>query len=343
MLAMTKQQAVRPAGLAIAAFLASVSPAVLAQTAAPAVPEVSAPVQVTPPVFMNGAEAPVAPAASTPATPVFAPNQPIVQATPSVEERRAAAVAAAEAEGAARVEAARPATVAPRAAGPRAAPVEAAARQEAPAVPTPAPLAATPVASTSAAPAAVTPTPTPAAAPAPVVATPANDGDTSLLWALGGGALLFLGIGASAIMRRRRGQRDLSYAQDAREEVMARPIPAAAPVMASAAPAAPYEPAYEPAMRAPTAPAPMHQTAAYSSLEAMVAAPPSQENPFRTKAKRMRRARYLLAQREAQGRAPEPSRAAPPPQTIAAEDRSQTVYSFGKQGQRSGALKPRNI
>jgi len=342
MLAMTKQQAVRPAGLAIAAFLASVSPAVLAQTAAPAAPEVSAPVQITPPVLMNDAQAPVAPAASTPATPVFAPNQPVVQATPSVEERRAAAVAAAEAENAAPAESARPATVTPRAAAPRAAPVEVAAREEAPAVPAPAPVAPppvsqAPVANTNAAPVAATSTP--ATAPAPVVATPANDGDTSLLWALGGGALLFLGIGASAMMRRRGGERDMLYPQDMREEVMARPIPAAAPVMAPVAPAAPNEPA----MRAPTPPVSPQPSASYSSLEAMVAAPPSQENPFRTKAKRMRRARYVLAQREAQARAPEQSRAATPPQTIAAEDRSQTVYSFGKQGQRSGVLKPRNI
>lgn len=337
---MTKHQAVRPAGLAIAAFLASVSPAAMAQTVAPPAPAPAAPVQVAPPGFMSVPGA-MSPAPAPPSAPVFAPNQPVVQATPSVEERRAAAVAAAEAEGTVRSENARPAPVTPRAATPRPVPAAAAA----PAVPAPAQDRA------ERAPAAIPPaTPVTAAgeaapasspAPAPVVASQDNGLDQSLLWALGGGALLFLGIGASAVLRRRRREEGgLDHARESDDAVATAPrtspTPVVAPVMATPAPAA-----YEPPLRAPAAPAPAGGTSP-STLAAMVAAPPSADNPFRTQPKRTRRARYLLAQREMAARAPERSRVAPPPQTIAAEDRSQTVYSFGKQGRRSGGFKPRN-
>lgn len=83
-------------------------------------------------------------------------------------------------------------------------------------------------------------------------------------------------------------------------------------------------------------------TASDATLEAMVAAPPSADNPFATRTKRLRRAKYLLAQRDAAAHAPHPA-----PQTTHAEpvaqapDRSQTVYRYGGQVPHPGFLKPR--
>ena len=79
-------------------------------------------------------------------------------------------------------------------------------------------------------------------------------------------------------------------------------------------------------------------TASGGTLEAMVAAPPSAENPFRTHRKRLARARFLLAEQERQATARHaPAEPAIPPQTIHAEPRMQTVYRLGSgQGSRMG-------
>ena len=80
-----------------------------------------------------------------------------------------------------------------------------------------------------------------------------------------------------------------------------------------------------------------------ATLAAMVAAPPSEDNPFLTHAKRLRRARVLLAQRQA-GHAPVMTQAQSQAQAAtpaAAPDRSQTVYRFGGEGARPGLLRPR--
>ena len=184
------------------------------------------------------------------------------------------------------------------------------------------------------------------AAPAAAVAAeaqevpPADAGtNESLLWALGGGALLLVGLGGTALVRRRR--RSGVEAEDA---VL---TTAPAPLVEKPAPAAPIfverEPVPEaPVARAPVAAAPLGAGVAHgSSLAAMVAAPPSAENPFRTHRKRLARARYLLAQQEKREQAPYgEAPAAVPPQTIHAEPQTQTVYRMGADRNRRMSFKP---
>ncbi|MCP1471544.1 hypothetical protein J3E64_003255 [Sphingobium sp. OAS761] len=318
---------IRPARAAIAAVLAFSATPLLAQTAAPpVVPTIVPPVQAVTP----------APVTTAPDTAVFAPSAPVVQATPPVEERIAAARAAAEAETPRAVAPDRSAT-APRAG--RSSTASTSARTTAPATRAPETQAAAPASSAMPAPAAVEApaqapiaeqsVPAEPAAPAPVANDTVNDtaGDNALLWALGGGALLLMGIGGAALARRRRPERD-AVVTTAEPVAVADPYPVApAPVM-DRAPA-------RPAMAA----APVGEN---GSLAAMVAAPPSAENPFRTRKNRMRRARWLIAQRD------DAAAPATPPQTFHAEpvpasaaDRSQTVYSFGRQDARKPIFRPR--
>ena len=174
------------------------------------------------------------------------------------------------------------------------------------------------------------------AAPAP---TQSARTDQALLWAMGGGALLLLGLGGAAMMRRRR---------PLEEDALAAPMAVDAPDAAPPADTAPIRPAgVAPAMAGrdtradalasrPTAPVPADAT-----LDAMVAAPPSADNPFTTRVKRTRRARFLLAQREAALRPqPAPSTTRTDPAPTQAQDRSQTVYRFGGDRPRAGFLKP---
>ncbi|PHQ62639.1 MAG: hypothetical protein COC10_10485 [Sphingobium sp.] len=145
--------------------------------------------------------------------------------------------------------------------------------------------------------------------------------DQALLWALGGGALLLLGLGGAAMMRRRR------------------------PDDADATTAAPGQLAPEPVVVRRAAPAPAMArplVTADATLDAMVAAPPSADNPFMTRSKRLRRAKFLLAQREAAMQPPVAQRTVQPaPVPTHAADRSQTVYRFGADRQRQGFMKPR--
>ncbi|WCP13013.1 hypothetical protein sphantq_01428 [Sphingobium sp. AntQ-1] len=88
----------RPARAAIAAVLVLTATPLLAQTAAPPVAPTVAPATPAP---VTAAPAPMAAPMTAPAatpTPEFTPGQPVVQATPPLEERIAAATAAAEAE-----------------------------------------------------------------------------------------------------------------------------------------------------------------------------------------------------------------------------------------------------
>lgn len=159
--------------------------------------------------------------------------------------------------------------------------------------------------------------------------------DNALLWALGGGALLLAGIGGAAMMRRRRPIED----EDALAvtPAPARAVPPVEPIVAkpvmAPAPAAPI------AARTHAAPVPASD---YDrTIAAMVAEKPSEENPFLTHAKRLRRARVLLAERtvqDAPATAQSASVEAAAPQQI---DRSQTVYRFGNDRAPSGFLKPR--
>jgi hypothetical protein len=146
-----------------------------------------------------------------------------------------------------------------------------------------------------------------------------------LLWALAGGALLLLGIGGAALARRRR---PLAAEADATHDFAA---PPARPGLAERA-----EPPHRTVSATADADSPR-------SLAAMVAAAPDAENPFRTRAKRLRRAKYLIAQREAAAAThrPAPQTTHAEPALVAAVDRSQTVYRFGSSGTPSGYLKPR--
>lgn len=296
----------RPARAAIAAVLAFSATPLLAQ-------EIVAPPPVTPSVTPSPAATPTASEA-----PLFTPSQPVVQQTPPIDQRIAEASAAVEAERTSE----RPA---PRAERPvqraeRVAPATPAAERLAPiAAPQPAPAAAPSQQATD-----------DVAQPAPAISEPATTAeaartDDALLWALGGGALLLLGIGGTALMRRRRGD---PLMQDVHEDA-----PVAVPVTPEMAAA--------PVAAAPVRPV-LARTSTDADLDAMVAAPPSADNPFTTRAKRVRRAKFLLAQRQAAAM-PRPA-----PQTIDAEpaavpvrqDRSQMVYRFGGEPVRPGTLRP---
>lgn len=318
---------IRPARAAIAAVLALSATPLLAQEIAPppVAPTVTAPATPSVPA--------AAPVAAAPATPTFAPSAPVVQATPSVEERRAAAIAAAEAEAAAT-----PAP-APRRTAPRS-------MERAAALVAPAAMAQSAAQSAPAvAPPTVTPAPAaPIVAPAPMVQAPAEPvvaeqparTDNALLFAMGGVALLLAGLGGAAMMRRRRPAD--AVVDDQAVAPVAQPMPVAATMPVEAAP--------EPVRPAPAAPRTAYTPAAPAADEertiaAMVAAPPSAENPFLTHAKRLRRARFLLAERQAIETPPAPLAADPVAAPAPAVDRSQTVYRFGNDGVRTGLLKPR--
>ncbi|KEQ54269.1 hypothetical protein [Sphingobium chlorophenolicum] len=293
-------RSLRPARAAIAAVLAFSSPALLAQTVVPpAEPVVAAPEGVPAPVL----------------APNFAPPQPVVQQTPSVEERLDAAIAASEAE--------KPSSpVAVKRVAPK--PVAKTQAERPIGAPTPAPRETAPVA----------PPPVETAAPiepAPVISpatpTPVPEAgiDPALLWALGGGALLMIGLGSMALLRRRKRQDEL-WVEGVDQPVLAEPVAPRAAAMPLMTPPPVSTPASSDEER---------------TLEAMVAAPPSPENPFRTQAKRRTRAKFLLRQ---QGQA-----AAPPsaPATVAADSprpvptATQTVYRFGQERRRETLFKPR--
>jgi MYXO-CTERM domain-containing protein len=180
----------------------------------------------------------------------------------------------------------------------------------------------------------VNPNPREAAPVAPSVvegpATASNAPNEALYWALGGGALLLLGLGGAAAFRRRRTDEEVlavaPTAPVAAEPVVTERVPVVEPGV-QRAPATAYT---------PTMPAPH-----IGSLEAMAAAPPSPENPFLTHSRRMRRARFLLAQAERRDAALHTPTVAPePPQTIHAEPKMQTVYRLGGDRGRQMGFKP---
>ncbi|WP_375196297.1 hypothetical protein [Sphingobium sp.] len=253
-----------------------------------------------------------------------------MQQTPSVEERLDAAIAASQVEQSETIDA--PSR--------KVAPMDATQRASVRAT-TPAPVAAQPErtpaqqtrpeAAVHAMPVASVPT----AAPTPAQPTPAESQlrstDPALLWALGGGALILLGLGGAALMR--RGSR-VQY-----EDIPTEEAAFIAPPERVAPPPAPVE-TLQPE------PAPLATAASTQErrLEAMVAAPPSRENPFRTYSKRMTRAKFLLARQNARS-APasfqEAAPAAPAPPITHPTQPTQTVYRFGSDRGRKNLFNPR--
>lgn len=144
-----------------------------------------------------------------------------------------------------------------------------------------------------------------------------NGQDPALLWAAGGGLLILAGLGGAAVMRRRR------RLLDDREDWTG----VAVESRADDIPAAPVEPDPAPRYSMASLSVPIN---AGATLQDMVAAPPTAENPFRTHKRRLARARFLLAQEERQSAArPAPVETTLPPQTIRAEPQTQTVYRLG--------------
>lgn len=339
-LAMTREiRSTRPARAAIAAVLAfsatpllaqEVAPSPVAPVAEPAAPQVAPAMEAAPPA---PTPAPVASA------PVMAPAQPVVQSTPSVEDRKAEAIAQAES---ARAEATsapvqrvkpRPAV---RTAAPTPIPAETVAAVPVRAV-APAPVEAAPVA------------PDMASAPAePVAVTPpvsndlaqADNNNDALTWGLAGSALLLVGAAGAMAMRRRRNRAgNTAYRVDEgvtvhrSERIVAVPESTLAREL--------VEPTFMP--MAPVAKAtrtPLAADTPHGSLAAMVDAPPSSANPFLTRSNRMRRAHFLLAQ-QADGAERSVATAATVAPQVAPVDRSQAVYRFGKDDARRSGLIPR--
>lgn len=268
----------RPAIAAIAAVLAFSTAPAMAQPAAdePAV-EPSLPPVAAEPSSPAEAVPSAEPAPVQPAPVQIAPPAEVVQRIPADQSEAEASVPPAAAPRA-RVEPARPAT--------------------ATAVPSPAKEVLTrPVAPPAAAPVADPGIDIAAARPAPVAQPSAAnvDIDNAAWWALGAGGLLFVGgLGAVAFARSRR-QPDLARARRTKDR----------------APTAVKSSTVEPAVAAEAAiavPQPITINAAArttqrrvkaassdrSALEDMVAEAPSPANPFLTRSKRMRRAKFLL-------------------------------------------------
>lgn len=344
-----------PAKAAIAAVLAFSATPLIAQTIAP--PD-AAPVTAQQPVAPPAPAPAPTPDAVTPsvtvpaAAPVMAPASPMVQPTASVEERRAAAIAQSEAE--AEVAPAKPALA--KRATEATAPVKAAVRDRASQV-----RAEAPVVEASATPSAmqapVDPAPvseefaTPVIAPSPVAAVPANvpaladASNDSLTWGLAGGALLVAGLAGAMALRRKRTDEGAPVPSQTRIETVPvnAPRPTVTPAPVAAGQRAPASVGTRSAM-------PLMHTAAVSAstpdtgnsaLEALVAARPSTQNPFLTRRNRLRRANFLLRQRDGAQASPQvrsaPAQSAQQP----AVDRSQMVYSYGPGSPTRRGLKPR--
>ncbi|RVT41082.1 hypothetical protein [Sphingobium algorifonticola] len=324
---MRKHITVRPARAAIAAVLALGSTPLLAQVAAPSAPPPVAATQPAAPA-VNAAPPPVASTAPDVAAPILKPQSPVVQPLPEAPPVVAAPIAEAAPPAPVRREILR---------AERAAPTDA-----------PAAADAAPVAATTAAPAAATPSAvSTSAVPAPVESTPAalpasnavpaDPADNSALeWGLMGGGIVLLGGAALlATMRRRRLRADsdpvihrASVQHGVREEpviesaITTDRVPS--PVAVAPTPVA--------ARRSTASPVVGHQ---HADLEAMVAAAPTADNPFRTRKNRLRRAHFLM--RNGGMAVTQPTTVTPVnavPQTV---PRHAPVYDFGgNMGQRRG-------
>ena len=276
---------------AIAAFLVLSTPSAFAQEA-PTVtmtPPVAAPTPQTPPTAPEpSTTAPVAapqtaePATATPVIRVPLDIAPETTAPAPKAAQRAAAPAPAPAE-----------RTAPRER--RAAPVAAAATPvAAPAAEAPAIEEATPIAAPMAAPA------EPIAEPPPLPAETASTTGDAFPWEIAGGAaaLLIIGGAGFAFARRRRVVGEEAAAYDYEPA----PVAAAEPVTDETQPW--ITPAYTPRDEEEVAPrtVPAFAAAPTGSMgrhEAMAMAGPTDDNPFATLSKRLKRARFLDQQERA--------------------------------------------
>lgn|GEM_PF-3510473 len=186
------------------------------------------------------------------------------------------------------------------------------------------------------------------AAPAPATA---RSDDGTLYWVLGGGgALLVLGAAAFAMLRRRDAR------EDTYEEALVRtPAPAPAyplsarPIVTATARVQATEPGLQPSppiMATSEASMPVAEATddRFEELEAMVAEPPSAENPFLTRSKRLRRAEYMMNHGQAPAGPAMPPETAPQAAPVAARkpaEERQREYNFGgKASYRPQAWKP---
>lgn len=288
MFAMTKH--LHPSRPAIAAIAAVLVLAIAPAGAQPA-PDVSSdPVIVAPETPPVVEPAPAPEALTTPTEPTqpaqvqIAPRSEVVQSVPASEPEEAAPAPVATN---ARTKTVRPAA-APAAVTPAATPTP---RSEVLTGPVAAPVT-TPAAQPAADLAQTTPTVRP-------VSTANPDVTDAAWWALGGGALLFVGgLGALALGRNRKRPESVRAAHP-RNRAPAEPVAVQPAVAAEAAIAVP-----EPIMVAAPAKASRRTARAAHSdwpeLEEMVAEAPSPDNPFLTRSKRMRRAKFLLEHGEPQ-------------------------------------------
>lgn len=173
------------------------------------------------------------------------------------------------------------------------------------------------------------------AVPASDAASGSPADNTAVEWGLiGGGIVLLGGAGLLAMTRRRRlrEENDVVLHAALRRESPVEPVatrePVSEPVPArTVITPAPAAPAY--AMARPAT------STAHGNLDAMVAAPPSAENPFRTRKNRLRRAHFLLRQGNAAVSQPMPAAAVDAQPQVA--KRPAPVFDFGgNMGQRRG-------
>lgn len=269
----------RPAIAAIAAVLAFATSPAGAQPAqdSSADPAITQP-ESAPPVAQS-APAPEAVAPAEPAQPApvqIAPQSEVVQAVPANQAEPAAPARVATQ---ARSEVTR--SPAPKPAAPSR-PAEASAQPVVAPVVTP---DARPVAG-------LTPT-TPAVQPAAATVNP--DAADAAWWALGGGVLLFAGgLGALALSRGKK-RPGAARANRTKDRAPATVQPAVAAETAAVS---------EPIVVGTRMPKPAYAAKASRSdwpeLEELVAQAPSPENPFLTRSKRMRRAKFLLQHEHAE-------------------------------------------
>lgn len=346
----------RPARTAIAAVLVLATTPLLAQTvpppSEPVAPDAPPPVVATTPVAPVAAPAPVTapPAVAPPVVATVAPSAPIAQEAAAPVSPSARDVAPAQSTPARAARAETPSAVASRAP---------AAERTASPFETPAtPVASSPATPATAAPVGAETVPAPVAT-APDEASIADPSDNGATAALVGGIVLLAGAGAIYALRRRKGEPEMTTAPVApiidpeRVRAIDAPVEQAPTVAAVERPreivgsqdrfafnaVTPAASVAEKPAQSVTASNPVSATG--GSVEDMIAAPPSRENPFLTRKNRLRRAGFLMRQNGAVDHAMA-SPASPGPAAGQGQDRAQ-VYNYGGKGSASPIGRPKPV